>query len=310
MAELKTILKEISIIKPSAFTGDRRKIRGFIQECRGYLQLNKHIYDTDEAKIAFVLSFLTDKEALKWKEAYLASLYKPKTKTNAVGQEEEDEGEFEYPTFLGFINAFQGYFQPINQARTANHQLATIKQGKRTVEEFIADFQLLISMAGMTVTTDSDNLHLINYFQRGLNPAIAKKIALSDNVPTTVNGWAEKAMQYDTNYRLTMAMFGKPAYSKTSSEHWGRGNTSHQRDQYAMDVDAMTTEERTTLMKQGRCFLCRLFGHMARDCPKKGKKTPPPAKKNVQDIHAMLTGLTKEEKEELLALQTGEKQDF
>jgi hypothetical protein len=132
---------------------------------------------------------------LKWKEAYIASLYKIKTKTNAAEQVEEEEGEFVYPTFKGFIDTFQGYFQPINQARTANHQLATIKQGKRTVEEFIADFQLLISTAGMTVTTDSDNIHLINYFQQGLNPAIAKKIALSNNVPTTVNGWAEKAMQ-------------------------------------------------------------------------------------------------------------------
>jgi hypothetical protein len=95
--EQKTRMKELLINKPTAFNGDRRKIRGFIQECRGYLQLNKHIYDTDEAKIAFVLSFLTDKEALKWKEAYLASLYK--IKNNAAGKEEE--GEFKYPTFTG-----------------------------------------------------------------------------------------------------------------------------------------------------------------------------------------------------------------
>jgi hypothetical protein len=106
-------------------------------------------------------------------------------------------------------------------------------------------------MAGITVTTKSDKLHLINYFQRGLNPAITNKIALSDNVPTTVNRWAEKAIQYDTNYQRTMAMFGKQAYSKSSSEHWGRKIYSSQKDPYAMDVDVMTTEEQTTLMKQG-----------------------------------------------------------
>jgi hypothetical protein len=74
------------------------------------IPLVKHIYDTDKAKIAFVLSFLTDKESLKWKEAYLASLYKTKTTKNTEGQDEEVEGEFEYPTFKGFIDAFQGYF--------------------------------------------------------------------------------------------------------------------------------------------------------------------------------------------------------
>jgi hypothetical protein len=105
------------INKPAAFTGDRRKIRGFIQECQGYLQLNKHIYDTNKVKIAFVLSFLMDKEALKWKEAYLVSLYK--IKKNEAGKKEE--GGFEYPTFKGFINSFQGYFQSINQAMTANN---------------------------------------------------------------------------------------------------------------------------------------------------------------------------------------------
>ena len=30
----------------------------------------------------------------------------------------------------------------------------------------------------------------------------------------------------------------------------------------------LTPEERTQLAKEGRCFRCRLQGHMARDCPK------------------------------------------
>ena len=42
-----------------------------------------------------------------------------------------------------------------------------------------------------------------------------------------------------------------------------------------MDVDAttaqftkLTPEERAQLAKEGRCFRCRLQGHMARNCPK------------------------------------------
>ena len=67
----------------------------------------------------------------------------------------------------------------------------------------------------MTSDTPSDNIHLINYFQQGLNPAIAKKIALSDNMPTTIAEWSDQAVQYDTNYRLTMAMLGRTAYGKS-----------------------------------------------------------------------------------------------
>jgi Ty3 transposon capsid-like protein/Zinc knuckle len=290
--------KEIAINKPTPFTGDRTKIRGFIQECQGYLQLNKKIYTTDDSKIAFLLSFLTDKEALKWKETYLASIT-------------TDEWEFDYPTFKEFLNVFSGYFKPINQAQTANNRLATLKQGKRTVEEFVAEFRLLISLAGMTSETAADNIHLINYFQRALNPAIAKKIALSDNVPTTIAEWAEKAIQYDTNYRLTMAMFGKSAYANERSfggQLW-RSSGNNQRDPNAMDIDAMTTEKREYLMKQGLCFKCEERGHLARDCKKK-KKDAPPQKKNIKNIHALLSTLTKEEEEELVALRNTQKEDF
>ena len=45
------------------FTGDRKKIKTFIQECKIYLRINRYIYEDDEDKIAFVLSFMNEKEA-------------------------------------------------------------------------------------------------------------------------------------------------------------------------------------------------------------------------------------------------------
>ena len=86
-----------------------------------------------------------------------------------------------------------------------------------------------------------------------------------------------------------------------------------------MDVDAMTTEERDSLMKKGACFIYKKPGHWARNCEERksnGKKTannPNPSNNNnlpklwnIRKIHTVLQGLSKEEKEELLALQQGE----
>ena len=39
--------------------------------------------------------------------------------------------------------------------------MAMLKQGNKTAEEVITEFQLLISLAGYSAETPSDNLHLI-----------------------------------------------------------------------------------------------------------------------------------------------------
>ena len=138
---------------------------------------------------------------------------------------------------------------------TANNWLISLRQGKRTIEEYLAEFRLFTSLVGMILDTPSDNIHLINYFQRGLNPAIAKKITLSDNMPTTIAKkitlsdnmpttiaeWSDRAVQYNTNYRLTMAMLGRTAYRKSDNVNW-RAISSNQRDPNVMDIDTMTAE--------------------------------------------------------------------
>ena len=70
-----------------------------------------------------------------------------------------------------------------------------------------------------------------------------------------------------------------------------------------MDVDKLTVEERTVLMKAGKCFNCRLFGHLARDCPKREKKTDQEkkwdGKSAAAHIRNLIAGMSKEEKEKL-----------
>jgi hypothetical protein len=39
--------KEYGMNKPMPFTGDQTKIRQFLQECLGYLDINQSIYNTD-----------------------------------------------------------------------------------------------------------------------------------------------------------------------------------------------------------------------------------------------------------------------
>ena len=63
-----------------------------------------------------------------------------------------------------------------------------------------------------------------------------------------------------------MAIVGqnKRNNDKTMSRGWYK--PAEKKDLNAMDVNALTFEERQTLMKQGKCFKCRKTGHRAADC--------------------------------------------
>ena len=101
--------------------------------------------------------------------------------------------------------------------------------------------------------------------------------------------------------------------SKTHlQESWYR--PAEKKDPNAMDVDALTFKERQTLMKQGKCFKCRMTGHRAADFPeetdRKGKKKEEPQKDPVKNAFATIQALTKDKREAFVKMMLEGKDDF
>ena len=63
--------KEVRMNLPPEFDGDRKKYKKFQQAVVLYLSVNRHIYDDDELKIGFILSYMNNKEAAQWCEAWI-----------------------------------------------------------------------------------------------------------------------------------------------------------------------------------------------------------------------------------------------
>jgi Zinc knuckle len=75
------------------------------------------------------------------------------------------------------------------------------------------------------------------------------------------------------------------------------------KDPNAMDIDQMSIEERTRLMKEGKCFRCKSFGHLSQDCPNKGQNTMTTTttpkwtgKSTASHIRTLIASMSEEEK--------------
>ena len=76
-----------------------------------------------------------------------------------------------------------------------------------------------------------------------------------------------------------------------------------------MDVDILTAEEQSDLMRKGACFRCKAQGHLSRDCPNKEKKSEPKEERKktwkgkdlVAYIRAQMLDISEEEKGECYA---------
>ena len=57
--------------KPTPFHGERRLVKKFIQKCDLYIIGNTKDFPDDDSKIIFILSYMDDGEAKKWKQYYI-----------------------------------------------------------------------------------------------------------------------------------------------------------------------------------------------------------------------------------------------
>jgi hypothetical protein len=98
------------------------------------------------------------------------------------------------------------------------NRLETLRQGKKTAEELNMEFLQIVGQAGMDRKTLSDHLHLIGYYRKTLEPRLSRRILFSDNIPKTINGWMEKAIQYDTNWRMENLFLNQGNPSKQKAD--------------------------------------------------------------------------------------------
>jgi hypothetical protein len=63
--------ENVKLNPPKPFTGKRSDFILFMQDVYVYLKVNRLIYNNDEKKISFILSYLAEGDAAVWKQQFI-----------------------------------------------------------------------------------------------------------------------------------------------------------------------------------------------------------------------------------------------
>ena len=181
--------------KPAIFSGDRKTLNKFLRDCTIYIFANIKDFVTEESKLQFILSYIDGGEAEAWKEFYINN--------NII----QANSSWTWPNHLDLIKNLKENFAKEDKVEESLRKLETMKQGGRTAEEVVNEFQILKARAKI-----DDSPPSVRMFRRVLNPSLAIKILTDIDKSNTLkdtkiagvlnkHGWFSKAIQYDQIYQ-------------------------------------------------------------------------------------------------------------
>jgi hypothetical protein len=253
---------------PKEFDGDRKMFEDFYNTVELYLHVNRNIYKTEEDKISFVLSLMTEGDARTWKSQFQANARK--TNPYTLG------------TWADFSTNLTKAFEPFDAPGDALEELKLLRRKENHIEDHVATFRRLAQAANL----DKDSPTVRDLFEDSLDTPLLRKMYSrgASNVPKTIEEWYKQAIEEDNakgKLARRIARRNEGRFDKNKDERGKKKEftprqfTFAKRDPNAMDVDALTTEKKEEMMKKGLCFTCGDQGHLSRNCPKKGKPAQP-----------------------------------
>ena len=177
-------------MKPQVFNKRMEEVSAFINVARIYIRM-KMTEEAATTQVAWVLSYVQGGVAEAWKDNLMDELAK---------------GELEVETAEQLFSKIRNDFGETSEEERKIKQLRTIEQGNRMCDEYIQEFKKVARGSGY------EGRPLIEEFKRGLSRVLRRKLAETEEPPTTIGEWQERAVRLDRNQRQSRAeerMLGK-----------------------------------------------------------------------------------------------------
>ncbi|KAM9744608.1 uncharacterized protein ACNS7B_011757 [Menidia menidia] len=245
---------------PKSFGGEFGQCRGFLGQCELLFRHQPSRYSAGGARIALIMSLLTDR-ALAW----------------AIAATSRDlQLTIDYPAFL---REFRLVFDHPMDGPDAASRLHSISQGSRSVADYSLEFR--------TLAADSawDDNALRSAYRRGLNEAV-KDLIIRDR-PSTLSELISLALLMDDRLRerrrerakrcgeephsrVSHSIRGEPPRDAFSPSHTSPKTTplpGGQDEPMELGRSRLSKEEREQRMRDRLCLYCGRPGHQIRSCP-------------------------------------------
>jgi hypothetical protein len=209
--------------------------------------------------------------------------------------------------------SFRHTFTDTMKLARARQQIYLLKMTLQNLDEHVAQFERLAREGGYNLEDQS----VKDMFGRSLPPALFAAI-LTHEHPHAWHEWVSAAEKQQQIYLTLKGYFGgkipgKPFANnqnqnqnrpRPTQNQWQQAFSNRPRDQRrdpnTMDTSAharargISTEERDSLMKEGKCFNCRKTGHLSRFCPDRppyqGPRPPYAGSSRARTTHATIEG--------------------
>jgi hypothetical protein len=180
--------------------------------------------------------------------------------------------EFLYDTVEA---AFRSAFTDTMSVQRAKAEFHLISMEHGDLDGYVSKFEQLACLASY----DLNSSLILDRFGSKLIPGLYAAIVNRPDKAVTWTDWVRAAQKYQQKYLLVQANLGNrrpkdpvKGQKGRSKEQWQQALRPKPRDPNTMEIDRVkvrqiTTDERTELLKAGKCFTCRKQGHLSRDCP-------------------------------------------
>ena len=283
--------KEIALNKPNSFNGDKEKFKEFLQSVEVYMDMNHEVYWSDLIKIAFVLSFMNSGPATTWKYQFIDKKLKLPPPPNP------NDKLRQYANFRKDLVSAFSMFDSVGNALDKLRALR-MKMGS-SIDEHIARFKLLAAAAEINL----NHALMIELFKEMLIPALRTRMMNLETPLKTLDDLYTWAIRLEYQHHKSCWAIKRTKENVSKKPAPGFYFPWKERDPNMMDVNRLTFNEWTQLMKEGWCFKCTKTSHRANECPEeiqdKGKKKKELKKKiNQKEFYTHVQAIFKDLDEE------------